>query len=150
MDKEPELEPTEIALARVTGPNYKAAPTGTPVRIKNRSGQDTKNKNRSGQDTKTRTGPVGIPGSRTGPIAINATQDKPNQSTGATQETPNVKDLKRNGLAQSPACRNRRNWKLPDKREATRQGRDGAVQTVYEIQSQPQAKEVRAKINVLL
>ena len=97
-----------------------------------------------------RTGPVGIPGSRTGPIAINATQDKPNQSTGATQETPNVKDLKRNGLAQSPACRNRRIWKLPDKREATRQGRDGAVQTVYEIQSQPQAKEVRAKINVLL
>jgi hypothetical protein len=43
---------------------------------------------------KSRTGPVEIPGSRTGPIAINATQGKPNRSTGGIQKTPNVRDLK--------------------------------------------------------
>jgi hypothetical protein len=61
MDKEPELEPTEIALARVTGPNQ------------NRSDWECKNmpiEIRLALKPESRTGPVGIPELRTGPVGI--------------------------------------------------------------------------------
>ena len=96
MDKEPELEPTEITLARVTGPNQsrsgwkcKNTPIETHLALKPES--------RTGPVgiPKSRTGPVGISDSRTGPIAINATQDKPNRSTGALQKTPNEPEIAR-------------------------------------------------------
>ena len=85
MDKEPELESTEIAPTRVTGPNYKAAPTGTPVLIETRLALKPESRTGPIRTPKSRTGPVGIQDSGTGPIAVNATQDKPNRNTGAMQ-----------------------------------------------------------------
>ena len=102
MDKEPELEPTEIALARVTGPNYKAAPTGTPVLIETRPALKPESRTGPIRTPKSRTGPVGIPDSGTGPIAINATQDKPNRNAEAMQGAPTARGLEK-GPIQSTA-----------------------------------------------
>ena len=104
MDKEPELEPTEIVLARVTGPiqsrsgwKCKNTPIETHLALKpeSRTGPVGIPHSRTGPVgiPKSRTGPVGISESRTGPIGINATQNKPNRSTGALQETPNEPEI---------------------------------------------------------
>jgi hypothetical protein len=150
MDKEPELEPTEIAPARVTGPNYKAALTETQVPLETRLALKPEPRTGPVRIPKSRTGPVGIPGSRTGPIATNATQDKAQPEHWRNTENPEHKRPKRERSGLEPRLQELQELEIArQKRSHRARTRRRSTSSLWDTVTTT-SKGVQTKINVVL